>query len=227
MVKAEASTARIPVSPPAEAGAGGRSRPVRRTRNHGAGDPVPYFALHRKGFILPRWVTPGAVGSYPTFSPLPVANARGGLFSVTLAVTTPLRRRASLFREHPALRCPDFPPSAAEARQANASLPRNRPSMHARRAKAREGINHRGTESTEGAQRGRQGLQRTRQRNERGKAAWEIVFGLSRLTAPPSHSFQRCLSPPKPPPAAFSLPSPAILFAPLCTTTFENFAFLR
>jgi len=49
------------------------------------GHPIPYFVLHRKGFTLPRSVARRAVGSYPTFSPLP-RRETGRLFSVALAV---------------------------------------------------------------------------------------------------------------------------------------------
>lgn len=59
---------------------------MRHTRDYRVGHPVPYFALHRIGFTLPPGLPPGAVGSYPTISPLP--RERGGLFSVALAVCT-------------------------------------------------------------------------------------------------------------------------------------------
>src|SRR5579864_7448060 len=49
-----------------------------------------YLALLRLGVTVPPSVAGGAVGSYPTFSPLPSACARGGLFSVALSVA--LRR---------------------------------------------------------------------------------------------------------------------------------------
>jgi len=43
------------------------------TRRHRAGHPQTpaYLALHLMGFTLPPTLTEGAVGSYPTFSPLP------------------------------------------------------------------------------------------------------------------------------------------------------------
>ena len=53
----------------------GERRRVRHTRDCWAGRPVPYFVLHRIGFSMPPASLPGAVGSYPTFSPLP--RARG------------------------------------------------------------------------------------------------------------------------------------------------------
>src|SRR5579864_2733934 len=49
-----------------------------------------YLALLRLGVAVPPSVAGGAVGSYPTFSPLPLACARGGVFSVALSVA--LRR---------------------------------------------------------------------------------------------------------------------------------------
>jgi hypothetical protein len=61
---------------------------MRHTRDYGTGRPVSYFVLHRKGFFVPPASRRGAVGSYPTFSPLPCVpeGPPGGLFSVTLSV---------------------------------------------------------------------------------------------------------------------------------------------
>jgi len=50
--------------------------------------------LHRMGFFVPSHSRGNAVGSYPTFSPLPIRAFKsedlkprmGGLFSVTLSV---------------------------------------------------------------------------------------------------------------------------------------------
>ena len=53
--------------------------------------------------LAPDWVYPasavtlGAVGSYPTFSPLPPSELGGGLFSVTLAVSRGLNRESPRF----------------------------------------------------------------------------------------------------------------------------------
>ena len=48
-----------------------------------------------------------AVGSYPTFSPLP----EGGIFSVTLAVKRSFPTACLPVRKYGTLRCPDFPPT--------------------------------------------------------------------------------------------------------------------
>jgi hypothetical protein len=51
---------------------------------------LPYLVLLRMGFALPARITPAAVRSYRTFSPLPGARAKtrapGGIFSVALSV---------------------------------------------------------------------------------------------------------------------------------------------
>ncbi len=44
---------------------------MRHTRGLRAGHPATYFALHRTGFFVPPALLRDAVGSYPTFSPLP------------------------------------------------------------------------------------------------------------------------------------------------------------
>ncbi len=61
---------------------------MRHTRDYWTGRPVSYFVLHRMGFFVPPASRRGAVGSYPTFSPLPGVpeGPPGGLFSVTLSV---------------------------------------------------------------------------------------------------------------------------------------------
>src|SRR5262249_30063287 len=52
----------------------GRRRRGSRRDDSGTGDPPPpYLALLRMGFAMPPTVTGGAVGSYPTVSPLPAA----------------------------------------------------------------------------------------------------------------------------------------------------------
>jgi len=51
---------------------------MRHTRDYRTGRPVSYFVLHRKGFFVPPASRRSAVGSYPTFSPLPaMARFRG------------------------------------------------------------------------------------------------------------------------------------------------------
>ena len=50
---------------------------------------APYLVLLPMGFTVPPAIALGAVGSYPTFSPLP--GEPGGLFSVALAVDDALR----------------------------------------------------------------------------------------------------------------------------------------
>ena len=54
------------------------------------GDRTPcLFGLAPCGVYHAATVTSRAVGSYPTLSPLPQAEACGGLLSVALAVLTP------------------------------------------------------------------------------------------------------------------------------------------
>ncbi len=62
---------------------------MRHTRDYRTSRPVTYFALHRTGFFMPPALRRGAVGSYPTFSPLPRGCPRGGIFSVTLSINEP------------------------------------------------------------------------------------------------------------------------------------------
>ena len=62
---------------------------MRHTRGYGTGRPATYFALHRTGFFVPYRLRGYAVGSCPTFSPLPDGCPPGGLFSVTLSVGAP------------------------------------------------------------------------------------------------------------------------------------------
>ena len=68
---------------------------------------VPYSALLRVGFTMPRLLPARAVRSYRTVSPLPVdpKDPIGGLFSAALSVAF---RRPGVTR-HPALRSSDFP----------------------------------------------------------------------------------------------------------------------
>ena len=53
---------------------------MRHTRDDWADHPVPYFVLHRIGFILPPRLPGSAVSSYLTFSPLPFALRRAVCF---------------------------------------------------------------------------------------------------------------------------------------------------
>ena len=115
-----------------------------------AGSPL-LFGLAPRGVFRASPVARRAVGSYSTFSPLPAkallkddkqvslppvreAHFRGGLFSVALSVTRPVRRtfvrprgsvpwryqarcpfvfaRTAAKRPTDADRCPDFPPAA-------------------------------------------------------------------------------------------------------------------
>jgi hypothetical protein len=54
-----------------------------------AGPASRLFCLAPEGVYPATDFTIGAVGSYPTFSPLPRTEVRGGLFSVTLSVDLP------------------------------------------------------------------------------------------------------------------------------------------
>src|SRR5204863_3710476 len=53
------------------------------------GPPSPLFSLAPDWVFRAAVVAFGAVGSYPTFSPLPRGCPRGGIFSVTLSVRSP------------------------------------------------------------------------------------------------------------------------------------------
>jgi len=87
----------------------------------GRAAPGSLFGLAPNGVYRAPAIALGAVGSYPTFSPLP--GEPGGLFSVALAVGDALKRRpprASRPEErvtrHRALRSSDFPPPANRRR---------------------------------------------------------------------------------------------------------------
>ncbi len=54
-----------------------------------AGPTSRLFCLAPEGVYPATDFTAGAVGSYPTFSPLPQTKIRGGIFSVTLSVDLP------------------------------------------------------------------------------------------------------------------------------------------
>ena len=64
-----------------------------------AGDPCPLFCLAPRGVCPALLVTQEAVGFYPAFSPLPLAETWGGIFSVTLSVVTSLRSPLPRFHE--------------------------------------------------------------------------------------------------------------------------------
>jgi hypothetical protein len=80
----------------------------------------PLFGLAPDGVFRASWLTPGAVGSYSTFSPLlsSCEHEPGGLFSVALSVRMPRGITSRVYPEaprlpvtrHRALRCSDFPP---------------------------------------------------------------------------------------------------------------------
>ena len=53
------------------------------------GPPSPLFSLAPEWVFRAAVIAFGAVGSYPTFSPLPPGCPDGGLFSVTLSVAAP------------------------------------------------------------------------------------------------------------------------------------------
>ena len=55
--------------------------------------PDSLFGLAPNGVYRAPSITLGAVGSYPTFSPLPFTEAPGGILSVALAVGDALKRR--------------------------------------------------------------------------------------------------------------------------------------
>lgn len=71
------------------------------------------FGLATDGVYHAKPVTRFAVGSYSTISPLPVPQeAIGGLLSVALSVRSP----CPVISRHPALCCPDFPPTPRRQR---------------------------------------------------------------------------------------------------------------
>ena len=109
---------------------GGRARSRAGSCPRRAGAP-PLFGLAPRGVCHAPDVAIGAVGSYPTFSPLPRGvvpavsrdasiagpKPRGGMFSVALSVPEGYCPRSlqlalpfrACLRERAALRCPDFP----------------------------------------------------------------------------------------------------------------------
>ena len=73
------------------------------------GPPRPLFSLAPDWVFRAAVVAFGAVGSYPTFSPLPCGCPHGGLIFCDTVRHGALKRRAPSFRGNPALWCPDFP----------------------------------------------------------------------------------------------------------------------
>jgi len=59
----------------------------------GTGSRHPLLCLAPRGVFRAPELAPRAVGFYPAFSPLPDAETPGGLFSVTLSVTSSLGRK--------------------------------------------------------------------------------------------------------------------------------------
>ena len=103
---------------------------VRSTREHRAGRPQtlaqaaaeaarPFLTLLRVGFTEPPQITRALVVSYTTVSPLPLAEAEGGLLSVALSRGSP---RVGV-TDHPALRSPDLPHRVSPRRGRPAGSP--------------------------------------------------------------------------------------------------------
>jgi len=88
--------------------------------DHTIGD---YSVLHRVGFTSISGYPENLVVSYTTLSPLPVSTKRrtiGGLLSAALSISA--KWRTLPVREHPVLRCPDFPHQLAPTRSPNTPL---------------------------------------------------------------------------------------------------------
>gem|GEM_PF-2984299 len=73
------------------------------TRGYCGRVTLPLFCLAPRGVCHASLVTLGAVGSYPTFSPLLLAEARSGIFSAALSVQPSFRRTGPRFHKarHP------------------------------------------------------------------------------------------------------------------------------
>lgn len=73
--------------PDAEASGGNHlsMRPEPGIANVASSDIIPYLVLLQEGFTMRRGSRLRPVGSYSTFSPLPEAEAPGGILSVALA----------------------------------------------------------------------------------------------------------------------------------------------
>ncbi len=83
---------------------------------------LPLFCLAPRGVCRASSVTLGAVGSYPTISPLPLAETRGGILSAALSVRVGLHRPGPRFHE---ARCPVV--SGLSSRFPPKRNPRDRP----------------------------------------------------------------------------------------------------
>ena len=76
--------------------------------------PLPLFCLAPHRVFRAPTIARRAVGSYPAFSPLPQACARGGIFSVTLSVEESFRPPSPVYStRYAAVWCPDFPLEAS------------------------------------------------------------------------------------------------------------------
>ena len=99
----------------------------------GRAAPGSLFGLAPNGVYRAPAIALGAVGSYPTFSPLP--GEPSGLFSVALAVDDILKchlprasRPVERVTRHRALRSSDFPPPASRRRPSALRDRRTKPS---------------------------------------------------------------------------------------------------
>jgi hypothetical protein len=86
----------IPLGPSSRTGSSGQPGSLGR-EDPGANPARSLFGLAPGGACHAADVTAGAVGSYPTVSPLPRAEARSGLISVALSLGLP---RAGVTRRH-------------------------------------------------------------------------------------------------------------------------------
>ncbi len=99
------------------------------------GPPSPLFSLAPDWVFRAAVVASGAVGSYPTFSPLPCASRLSADRTRRYILCDTVRhgaltRRARAFTRNPALRCPDFPlrgSKNSERRPGPETRGRNRP----------------------------------------------------------------------------------------------------
>ena len=80
---------------------------MRHTRDHWAGRPVPYFALHQTGFTVPPLLPQERWALTPPFHPYPALARRSNLCGTSRR--TGLCRLSLLFRRSPTRWCPDFP----------------------------------------------------------------------------------------------------------------------
>src|SRR5918996_3831282 len=87
----------IRLGPPSRAGSSSQPGPLGREKPWGRSPARSLFGLAPGGACRAAGVATGAVGSYPTVSPLPPAEAGGGLISVALSLGSP---RAGVTRRH-------------------------------------------------------------------------------------------------------------------------------